>query len=354
MNNKVFFLSILVFIMHCAVMQKASAQIEDIYYPHPNYMNYYLSEPIRDVDFFLHGMGIISSDTVAHSHSHTHYYTRVSSYNDALPIRVDSCMIYGIAACLTHLKWSLYDPDWALAPYYSGFGLDVELKASIFEATAGDSLVRLVKKQIFSLKKGQYPDKVLHLSDTGGARASVYEFYFDTPVMVRGSILVGLHTNDEKNIYGFCINLEPSNICAPGYDARVWDDSILSDWSAICHHHFSGMDSVPDVIDMGLEEGVIPCFNPIIRLQNGSVDEAGEAEDGVEVNPNPSRGRAEIYSVKAIRSVEVCDMSGRVVIRKRMGGGQHSVELTERLPQGCYVVRVETEQGTAVKKLVVE
>jgi hypothetical protein len=30
------------------------------------------------------------------------------------------------------------------------------------------------------------------------------------------------------------------------------------------------------------------------------------------------------------------------------------VELTERLPQGCYVVRVETEQGTAVKKLVVE
>ena len=84
------------------------------------------------------------------------------------------------------------------------------------------------------------------------------------------------------------------------------------------------------------------------------MDEAGEAEDGVEVSPNPSRGRAEVHSVRAIRSVEVCDMSGRVVIRKRMGGGQHSVELTERLPQGCYVVRVETEQGTAVKKLVVE
>ena len=84
------------------------------------------------------------------------------------------------------------------------------------------------------------------------------------------------------------------------------------------------------------------------------MDEAGEAEDGVEVSPNPSRGRTEVHSVRAIRSVEVCDMSGRVVIRKRMGGGQHSVELTEWLPQGCYVVRVETEQGTAVKKLVVE
>lgn len=47
-------------------------------------------------------------------------------------------------------------------------------------------------------------------------------------------------------------------------------------------------------------------------------------------------------------------MSGRVVQKKHYAGEQYKAELPEGLPQGCYVVKVETVQGTAVKKLVVE
>ena len=281
-------------------------------------------------------------------------FTEVFAYNVALPIRVDSCMIYGIAACLTHKTWS-FGLDWSLAPYYSGFGYDVDLKAYLFEATEGDSLVRLVKKQNFSIKKGQYPDKMLHLSDTGGMRAPVYEFYFDTPVMVRGSILVGLHpTNDEKKFYEININLDRQGFCSPGYIAVIKNDSIFLYWSADCLEHWSGDYSVPDAINLGVESGLIPFLNPIIRLPNNAVDEVGEAGDGVEVSPNPSRGRAMVHSMRAIRSVEVCDMSGRVVLRKQVNGDLHTVELSVSLPRGCYVVRVVTVQGAAVKKLVVE
>ena len=39
------------------------------------------------------------------------------------------------------------------------------IEAFVFEATEGDSLVRLVKKQVFMLEKGQYPDKGMHYSE---------------------------------------------------------------------------------------------------------------------------------------------------------------------------------------------
>lgn len=98
----------------------------------------------------------------------------------------------------------------------------------------------------------------------------------------------------------------------------------------------------------------LPYFCPIIGLQSEAVEEVEKADDGVNVVPNPSRGYARVYSQRAIRRVEVYDMSGRVVQKKAVGGGCSRVELTERLPQGCYVVRVETDQGVVAKKLVVE
>ena len=97
-----------------------------------------------------------------------------------------------------------------------------------------------------------------------------------------------------------------------------------------------------------------PSIFPIIRLGNGAVDEADREADGVEVLPNPTRGHAVVQSERAIRSLEVCDMSGRVVLRKQVNGDLHTVEMSASLPRGCYVVRVVTVQGAAVKKLVVE
>ena len=96
-----------------------------------------------------------------------------------------------------------------------------------------------------------------------------------------------------------------------------------------------------------------PGFFPIIKPKNNAVVEAAEEVYGVEVVPNPTRGRAAVHSKRAIRSVAVSDMGGHEMMRKTFGGEQYIADLPE-FPKGCYVVTVETVQGIAVKKLVVE
>ena len=348
-------------VLLCVEIQTIQAQIEDIYFPHPDYLNWYC--PTRS-DYGGFGSTLIKNTVDSFDDTSTARF-RLQPYNFASPSRVDSCRIYGLAACLIgRLRGVNYNlSDVPCDSYYNGFPSDVTFDAVIYEGTEGDSVLHLVKKQTVVINKGQYPDKGIHFSDTGGVRTGVYEFYFDKPVTVKGTFFVGLRNKvyylkgDDSNpfingVEGICYPGGTRN--NPGYlDFPVVQDTLNAEQALVDDEVFyHGV--IPDVEARGLKIGLIPCYYPIIRSRNGSVDEAGEAEDGVEVSPNPSRGRAEVHSVRAIRSVEVCDMSGRVVIRKRMGGGQHSVELTEWLPQGCYVVRVETEQGTAVKKLVVE
>ena len=261
-------------------------------------------------------------------------------------------------------------------PYYHGYPFDLPVEAFIFEATEGDSLVRLVKKQVFKIDKGQYPDKGMHFSDTGGVRAPVYEFYFDTPVTVKGTFFVALYgdASDDGNIrrlMGYCPflcglnhNRDTIGKYVPGYWTSIGDERIVVEVSGYIkgndgkYHSIDSINldgiSVPDMREQVVYSGSHPAIFPIISLHNNAVDEVSEAGDGVEVSPNPSQGRATVRSMRAIRNVEVCDMSGRVVLRKQVNGDLHTVELSVSLPRGCYVVRVVTVQGTAVKKLVVE
>lgn len=347
-------------LMFCAGMQNAAAQIDHIYFPHPNYLNHYLTEQWKDY-IELEGSNCLEIDNPDVSRVGRSKITDVFSFNELSPIYKDSCTVYGIAACIsheciinqeTHLDDNYY---WPVAPYNNGFGFDIDLEVVLCEATPGDSLVRLVKKQVFSISKGQYPDKALHMSDTGAVRASVYEFYFDAPVTVKGTFLAGFRPMNEGDvIYGFSpINRDAP--CIPGYTATLYDDTVFGMWFAYCTRpRNSGQGIVPDVENLNLKNVYLPWLYPIISLRNEAVDEVGEAGDGVEVSPNPSRGRAMVHSMRAIRSVEVCDMSGRVVLRKQVNGDLHTVELSVSLPRGCYVVRVVTVQGAAVKKLVVE
>ena len=265
-------------------------------------------------------------------------------------------------------------------PYYHGFPFDVSVESYIFEVTEGDSLLRLVKKQVFKLAKGQYPDKGMHLSDTGGVVAPVYEFYFDTPVTVKGTFFVALFgdASDSVEHHKILFGYSPSLLISfanhrdtlgnytPGYSVSIGDERIVTGLGGLIKgddgkyreiriDHFNRDELVvPDMREQVWYKYNHPAIFPIISLHNNAVDEVSEAGDGVEVSPNPSRGCAMVHSMRAIRSVEVCDMSGRVVLRKQVNGDLHTVEMSASLPRGCYVVRVVTVQGTAVKKLVVE
>ena len=368
--KKAFLLFGLLVLVLCCSVQKVEAQIEDIYYPYHNYLNYYLPETLPDL-----GYNALSNGYKLKDNARDDRITWVCPYNFPSPARVDSCKIYGLAACISDNIYP-YGNNWsyefALYAYNEGLVNDAELEAVIFEGTEGDSILHLVKSQVFTVRHGQYPDKGLHLSDTGGVRVGVYEFYFDTPVTVKGTFFVGIRYNGVHNqsiddIKLYALHIYGRNMpdyhapiygqCTPGYESDCKYDSLLWSWAAQCGSSWASeyfQATIPEVEKLGLAIITIPGIFPIIKSKNNAVDEVSEEADGVEVVPNPTRGRAAVHSNRAILSVSVCDMNGREVIRKSFHGEQYAVELPDTLPQGCYVVRVVTVQGTAVKKLVVE
>ena len=372
--------------MLCANGQKLQAQIEDICFSYPNYMHWYDAHPVELFPLELTGSYIYYSswsDGIGWQDTLCKKNIIVHPYNFHTPSRVDSCKIYGLAGLLSGVcdaTSGLYDHQKMMYPYYHGFPFDVSVESYIFEVTEGDSLLRLVKKQVFKLAKGQYPDKGMHLSDTGGVVAPVYEFYFDTPVTVKGTFFVALFgdASDSVEHHKILFGYSPSLLISfanhrdtlgnytPGYSVSIGDERIVTGLGGLIKgddgkyreiriDHFNRDELVvPDMREQVWYKYNHPAIFPIISLHNNAVDEVSEAGDGVEVSPNPSRGCAMVHSMRAIRSVEVCDMSGRVVLRKQVNGDLHTVEMSASLPRGCYVVRVVTVQGTAVKKLVVE
>ncbi len=360
MKTKVaLFLSFIALLL-CDGGQKAQAQIEDIYFPYSNYMNWYVDHPLSDNLLMVTNGYKVSTDTI---------WLHFHPYNFASPSRVDSCKIYGLAACFGVYGDGLFygvsfsQAEMAIWPYNNGFPVDAELEAMIYEGTEGDTVLRLVKRQAFTISKGQYPDKGMHFSDTGGVRTGVYEFYFDSPVTVKGTFFVGfrdLNPSSPGDIIGCTpvVSIVDASgrhtFCVPGYTILKVYHGRVQNWTPGCTHWTDYTNFIPDVEELGLTAAGHPSIFPIIRLGNGAVDEAEREADGVEVLPNPTRGHAAVQSERAIRSLEVCDMSGRVVQKKHYAGEQYKAELPEGLPQGCYVVKVETVQGTAVKKLVVE
>ena len=68
----------------------------------------------------------------------------------------------------------------------------------------------------------------------------------------------------------------------------------------------------------------------------------------VAIYPNPTGDMFSVRSESPVELLEVSDLSGRVLLRTERTA-QADVS---SLPQGIYLVRVRTEKGSCVKKLV--
>nr|MCR4811812.1 T9SS type A sorting domain-containing protein [Bacteroidales bacterium] len=83
----------------------------------------------------------------------------------------------------------------------------------------------------------------------------------------------------------------------------------------------------------------------------GEVD--GGLQSAVSLRPNPTSGVTTVSCAEAISELTVCDMAGRVVLRKAACGATATFD-TSTLRKGVYLVKVSTARGTVTKKLVVE
>ncbi|WP_420459251.1 DUF7619 domain-containing protein [Neolewinella sp.] len=91
--------------------------------------------------------------------------------------------------------------------------------------------------------------------------------------------------------------------------------------------------------------------NRFIEVQDPVSNTAGpQVQSSLEVFPNPTSGRLYIRSVEAIQGVQLYTLEGRLVGDYGPGTGEVSVQA---LPSGVYVLRVDTESGTGVRRVVV-
>ncbi len=92
-----------------------------------------------------------------------------------------------------------------------------------------------------------------------------------------------------------------------------------------------------------------------------ATDDAPAAPTGLALSaaPNPTRSAATVtlkLDIALSASVVVFDVLGREVMRLHdgpLGDGVHTFHLDARLPAGMYVIRVETPQGSASRRLTV-
>lgn len=87
-----------------------------------------------------------------------------------------------------------------------------------------------------------------------------------------------------------------------------------------------------------------------------SVDEPGISTVEVQLLPNPAKDKVEVLCSEMVRRAELIDMRGREILSITIGNHQvesFMIPLTD-IPSGVYLIRIFTDKGVAVKKLIKE
>lgn len=82
------------------------------------------------------------------------------------------------------------------------------------------------------------------------------------------------------------------------------------------------------------------------------ISDAWRAEEGIMLHPNPATRQARLDSGKEILQVECYDMQGKMVAAYTPHSSVLDLDVSE-WPRGSYMIRITTEQGTVLRKLMV-
>lgn len=97
------------------------------------------------------------------------------------------------------------------------------------------------------------------------------------------------------------------------------------------------------------------CSDTYCNLVNltSKVSDPGLSAISVEISPNPSRIKSQVRVDHAqLNGAILYDVFGKVIWQKALSGASFDLE-TESLPAGVYLILVQTDKGTAVRKWVV-
>lgn len=192
----------------------------------------------------------------------------------------------------------------------------------------------------------------------------IYENYFDKPVVVEDSFIVGRNSVNNDNIHIACLKVSdsvegaflwyPNNgiytFNTPSYSMEVhhYDDTIIYDTVET----WSGWKRENGSIPAGFIV-LFPILTPMPDTTHVGIAEMSPVERNTVVSPNPATGMVKVASGFGLQAVEVFDASGAKVHEQCASGMQTTLDVS-RWPRGVYMLRVHTPMGIATKKLIVQ
>lgn len=76
------------------------------------------------------------------------------------------------------------------------------------------------------------------------------------------------------------------------------------------------------------------------------------ANNEISIYPNPANDKITIIGLQ-IRKVEIIDFTGKLIKNNKVFGNQTSIDIS-KLSSGVYSIRIKTDEGTIMKKLIVK
>ena len=100
------------------------------------------------------------------------------------------------------------------------------------------------------------------------------------------------------------------------------------------------------------EDGEDELRSAAVEPEMANVNDV-ESNNGIQIYPNPTDGELHINSNDVIKDINVTDMTGKVVLEKKVDANNVDLNLSSA-PQGVYSLKVTTEKDSYVEKVVVK
>lgn len=134
------------------------------------------------------------------------------------------------------------------------------------------------------------------------------------------------------------------------------DGTVSSDESPVFEYNLDGNYVVTLIVENACGADTFTAEIPIATSLQIS-----DLGDALRIAPNPNQGTFTLY-VDSPRltgvQVQLSDARGRIVYRSDLGdlkqGASHTIELEGRLGQGIYLLQVQSGEGQALRRIVVE
>ena len=104
-----------------------------------------------------------------------------------------------------------------------------------------------------------------------------------------------------------------------------------------------------DILQAFYDNNIVPCQS----LFTTAIHEVASAEIAVSIYPNPAYDLVTITATENIKSLQLMDIQGRVLLIQTVGAKMYKLPVSN-LAKGVYLVNIQCDSGAAVRRIVVE